>query len=190
MNLRMNAHIETLVRDIAPEYGGTSEDLQATLRRVLNDRPHPKPDLLEKALTAAREILLEVSKDKARFPIRNPDATREYLRVWLRKYDREVFVVMYLNIECEVIVTEVPFYGSAHDAVVYPSEIVKRCLELNASKVIFAHNHPSGNPEPSGADMKTTVDLVQALRWINVDVLDHIVVGERKTVSMLERGQL
>ena len=73
-------------------------------------------------------------------------------------------------------------------ATVHPREVVKRALELNASAVIFGHNHPSGIPEPSKSDIALTKRLADALSLVEVRVLDHIVVGGEDTVSMSNRG--
>jgi len=81
------------------------------------------------------------------------------------------------------------FYGTIDGASVYPREVVKAVLEVNASAVIFAHNHPSGNSEPSQADKDITKRLSDALGLIDVRVLDHFVVGET-AISFAERGLL
>jgi len=82
------------------------------------------------------------------------------------------------------------FFGTIDTTSVYPREIVKRCLELNAAAVIFAHNHPSGIPEPSKADIDITQRLVKALALVDINVLDHIVVGGADAVSFAERGMI
>ena len=80
--------------------------------------------------------------------------------------------------------------GSVDRANVYPREVLKRALAHNAAAVIFAHNHPSGVAEPSISDIKLTQELSSLLRQIDVRVLDHIVVGRGREVSMAERGLL
>jgi DNA repair protein RadC len=82
------------------------------------------------------------------------------------------------------------FTGTVDGAAVYPRVVVRRTLELNAAAVIFTHNHPSGMPEPSVADKSITVRLREALRLIDVRVLDHIVVGSEGSVSMAEQGMI
>ena len=80
------------------------------------------------------------------------------------------------------------FYGTIDGTSVYPREVVKRALKHNAAAIILAHNHPSGVPEPSGADVNLTQRLKTALDLVDVRVLDHIVVGNRDSVSFAERG--
>jgi DNA repair protein RadC len=82
------------------------------------------------------------------------------------------------------------FRGTLDGASVHPREVVKEALRLNAAAVIFAHPHPSGNPEPSQADRAITRQLKDALALVEVRTLDHIVVGGNDTVSFAERGLL
>lgn len=80
--------------------------------------------------------------------------------------------------------------GTINAAPVYPREVVRRALLHNAAAVILSHNHPSGDPEPSGADTRITDELQQALALVDVRLLDHFVVGEGRPVSFAERGLL
>ena len=117
----------------------------------------------------------------------NPEATKQYLQMKLAHYDKEVFGVMFLDTQHRLIEFKEMFFGTLDAASVYPREVVKAALERNAGAVIFAHNHPSGIPEPSQADRKITQRLSEALGLIDIKVLDHIVVGEQ-CVSFAERG--
>ena len=87
-----------------------------------------------------------------------------------------------------IISNEILFTGTIDGASVYPREVVKRCLQLNAAAIIFSHNHPSGIAEPSQADRQITLKLTQALALVDVRVLDHLVVGDKTVTSMAERG--
>jgi DNA repair protein RadC len=87
-----------------------------------------------------------------------------------------------------LIAWEEMFRGTIAQTSVYPREVVKRSLALNASAVILVHNHPSGVPEPSRADVNLTQQLQHALNVVDVRVLDHLVVGCTEVVSMAERG--
>ncbi len=114
-------------------------------------------------------------------------ATKDYLTFKLANYEKEVFAVMLLNTQHQLIEYRELFFGSIDSASVYPREVVKTVLEVNASAVIFAHNHPSGIAEPSESDKRITRRLVDALALIDTRVLDHVVVG-RESVSFAERG--
>ncbi|MEL4381900.1 RadC family protein [Shewanella algae] len=119
----------------------------------------------------------------------NPQSTKEFLSFKLNQHEREVFAVMLLDSQHQLIAFRELFFGTIDCASVYPREVVKAVLETNAAAVIFAHNHPSGSPEPSQADRKITERLVAALQTIDVPVLDHIVIGQ-DCISFAERGWL
>lgn len=117
----------------------------------------------------------------------NPNAVKDYLKYKMCDNEREVFAVLLLDNQHRLISYEELFYGTVNAASVYPREVVKKALEVNAAAIILAHNHPSGIAEPSQADRSITTQLVDALNLIDVRVLDHIVVGE-EPVSFAERG--
>jgi DNA repair protein RadC len=119
--------------------------------------------------------------------LNDPDATRAYLQLEMAALEREVFACIFLNNRNRVIAFEKLFYGTVDGAAVYPREVVKAVLEHNAAAVIFAHNHPSGDAEPSAADNEITRRLREALALIDVRVLDHLIVG-RGITSLAERG--
>ncbi len=119
----------------------------------------------------------------------SPCATRDYLQVLLSDSEHEVFYAIWLNSQNQVIHAGEMFRGTIDGAAVYPREIVKEALAYNAARVIFAHNHPSGSGEPSLADKHITERLVEALKLVDVQVLDHLVIGQA-IVSFAERGML
>ncbi len=119
----------------------------------------------------------------------NPDATKEYIRCKLGGYEREVFALLLLDNQNRLIEFKELFRGTVNAASVYPREVVKAVLEINASAVIMAHNHPSGDATPSQADRRITERLKDALALVDVRTLDHIVVGN-DCVSFSERGWL
>ncbi|PZP55729.1 MAG: hypothetical protein DI596_11150 [Azospira oryzae] len=140
--------------------------------------------VLEMAKRALKEELRRGS------PLTSPASVREYLRLWLQDKEREVFVALFLDTQHRVIAAEELFAGTLTQTSVYPREVVKRSLALNAAAVIFAHNHPSGVAEPSQADQALTRALKQALALVDVRVLDHFVVAAGACVSFAERGLL
>lgn len=116
--------------------------------------------------------------------------TRNYLRTRLRKYDREVFLCLFLDNQNRVIAAEELFFGTIDGATVHPRIVVDRALYHNAAALIFAHNHPSGVAEPSQSDIGITRRLKNALGLIDVRTLDHFVVGDTEVTSLAERGLL
>ncbi len=116
--------------------------------------------------------------------------TRRYLEASLRDRQHEVFCCLFLDNRHRVLAFEELFRGTLNGATVYPREVVKRALALNAAAAIFVHNHPSGVAEPSQADRLLTTRLTEALALVEVRVLDHLVVGDGETVSFNDRGWL
>lgn len=145
--------------------------------------PVTEHQILEKAVEILENRLVSGSA------FTRPNDTKAFLRCKLGEYEREVFGVMLLNNQHKLIEFNELFFGTIDSASVYPREVVKLVLEKNASAVIFAHNHPSGDATPSQADRRITERLKEALALIDVRVLDHIVVGS-DCVSFAERGWL
>ncbi|WP_395641426.1 RadC family protein [Rudaea sp.] len=120
----------------------------------------------------------------------DPSSVSNYLVAKLGLLEHEAFAMIFLDNRHRVMAFEVLFTGSIAGASVYPREVVKRALKHNAAAVIFAHNHPSGVPEPSQADREITSELQRALRFVEVRVLDHVIVGGNQTTSFAQRGLL
>ena len=122
--------------------------------------------------------------------LNSPDATRDFLKIILAKEKRELFMVIFLDTQNGVLSHEILFQGTIDGTAVYPREIVKAALDNNAASVILVHNHPSGWPEPSQADISITDRIVKALETIEVRVIDHLIAGGNRTTSFAERGLL
>lgn len=120
----------------------------------------------------------------------SPQATRDYLSLKLSHLSHEVFACLFLDNQHQMIQFEEMFRGTLDGASVYPREVVKRALELDAKALIFAHNHPSGIAEPSLSDRTLTEKLQEALQLVEIRVLDHFIVGDGEPVSFAERGLL
>lgn len=120
----------------------------------------------------------------------SPQAVKDYLRMSIGAEAREHFKVVFLDSQHRMIESVVMFSGTLSQTSVYPREVVKKALELNAGAVILSHNHPSGTLEPSRADEYLTQTLKSALQLVDVRVLDHIIVSPSGTCSFAERGLL
>ncbi|KPZ56919.1 JAB domain-containing protein [Pseudoalteromonas sp. S3776] len=118
----------------------------------------------------------------------SPNAVYEYLTLQMRGLQQEVFMVLYLDSQNRLVKDEILFYGTINSASVYPREVLKAALKNNAAAIILAHNHPSGIAEPSQADKLITQKLQQALQLVDINVLDHIIVGGETCVSFAQRG--
>ncbi|MGR5118486.1 RadC family protein [Vibrio astriarenae] len=148
---------------------------------------HSQPTELREILETAASMLAAKYARQGTFA--NPETSKQYLQMKLAHHDKEVFGIMLLDNQNRLISFEELFTGTIDAASIYPREVVKSALAVNAAAVIFGHNHPSGVPEPSQSDRRITTRLCDALALIDVRVLDHIVVGEQ-CVSFAERGWL
>jgi DNA repair protein RadC len=120
----------------------------------------------------------------------SPNAVRDFLRLTLRAREQEVFFCVFLDAQHRVIAGEELFRGTLTQTSVYPREVVRRALQHNAAATILAHNHPSGAAEASQADRALTRTLCDALRLVDIKVLDHFIVARTQIVSFAERGWL
>lgn len=112
----------------------------------------------------------------------------DYLGLALKHDRREQFRVLFLDTKNQLLADEVMNHGTVDHAPVYPREIVRRSLELGARSVILVHNHPSGDPTPSKADIDTTRQIVDAAKTLRIDVHDHLIVGRNGTASFKALG--
>jgi len=135
------------------------------------------------------QAILEARFKRSNY-LTSPALVRRYLTSQLATEEREVFGVILLDNQHGVLGFERLFYGTIDSASVYPREVVKTVLNANAAAVILVHNHPSGHPEPSQADILLTKRLAASLQTIDVRVLDHLVIGGTDTVSFAERALL
>lgn len=118
----------------------------------------------------------------------SPDLVADYLKLNIATRPHEVFVVLFLDNQHRVIDTKELFRGTIDSASVYPREVVKEALQLNAAAVILAHNHPSGITEPSAADRQITQKIREAMGLMDIRVLDHFIIGGTAHTSFSERG--
>lgn len=141
---------------------------------------------LQAALELASRYYAEATLNDDIFT--NPAAARRFLVSRLNHRPREVFGCMFLNNRHRMIEFQELFLGTIDSATIHPREVVKHALSVNAAAVIFAHNHPSGDPQPSRQDRDITQQLKEALALVDIRVLDHIIVGQGQSTSMAELG--
>jgi len=120
--------------------------------------------------------------------ITSPKSSIEYLKLSIGNKEQEIFGCLFLDNRHGVISSEDLFYGTIDGASVHPREVVKAALRYNAAAIILYHNHPSGDPEPSRADISITKRLNDALMLIDIRVLDHIIIGGTNHSSLAEKG--
>ncbi|AIY44220.1 DNA repair protein RadC (plasmid) [Collimonas arenae] len=134
--------------------------------------------------------LLESRLRTAVVKISSPEVVTQYLTHKLALEEREIFGVIWLDVNLGVVACEEMFFGTLTQAAVYPREVVKSALKHNAASAIIFHNHPSGSLEASRADKDLTAKLKQTLELIDVRLLDHFIVAGTKTMSFAQSGQL
>ena len=168
------------------------------LRQLL----HADPDALlaEHGIGASRTTMIRALPELARryfeesLPqgeaIRSPADTQAFLRAKMRHLGHELFCCLYLDNRHRVLRFDEMFRGTIDGTSVYPREVVKEALAINAAAVILAHNHPSGVAEPSQADERITRRLKSALELVDIRLLDHLIIGDGETTSMASRGLL
>ncbi|MDH3989808.1 MAG: DNA repair protein RadC, partial [Gammaproteobacteria bacterium] len=122
--------------------------------------------------------------------IRSPSDTKTFLLAKLRDRPHEVFCCLYLDNRHRVLRFEELFRGTIDGTSVYPREVVKQALSVNAAAIILAHNHPSGVAEPSQADERITKRVKMALELVDIRLLDHLVIGDGTTTSLASRGMI
>lgn len=143
------------------------------------------------ALAAAKELFVRCIRERMEeedLCFSSPETTRAFLCSKIGHLEHESFWCLWLDAQNRLIVAEELFRGTITQTSVYPREVVKRALAVNAAAVTFAHNHPSGVAEPSRADETLTTTLKQALALVDVRMLDHFVVAGTHATSFAERG--
>jgi len=177
-----------LAQELVDRFGGVAGLLHTpaeALKTVKGLGPAKRAELVA-VLELARRALAQQLTQKPLF--NTPQAVRDYLQLQLGGLHHEVFAVLFLDSQHRLIALEEMFRGTLTQTSVYPREVVKHALTLNASSVVLAHNHPSGTAQPSRADEALTHTLKAALALVNVRVLDHFVVTASQAVSMAELG--
>ena len=177
-----------LAQELVDRFGGVAGLLHTpaeALKSVKGLGPAKRAELVA-VLELARRALAQQLTQKPLF--NTPQAVRDYLQLQLGGLQHEVFAVLFLASQHRLIALEEMFRGTLTQTSVYPREVVKQALTLNASSVVLAHNHPSGTAQPSRADEALTHTLKAALALVDVRVLDHFVVTASQAVSMAELG--
>ena len=156
-------------------------------------RSQDAPEYVVSTDDAAIKHALTILEGRLRKPgvgFTSPSSARDFLTLKLAELEHELFVCLWLDAQNRLIEYSELFRGTLTQTSIYPREVVKEAMRLNAAAVIFSHNHPSGLAEPSRADEALTKTLKQVLELIEVKVMDHIVIGGTSTVSFAERGLL
>ncbi len=186
-----------LAKDLLSRFGSL-EGIGAASHAAIEDQVATSMGFARGKASRATALDLMLIFDTARRVAREPTAKRPvisswsallaYVRVALQHEPREQFRVLYLDKKNQLILDEIQNRGTVDHAPVYPREVVRRALELSASNLILVHNHPSGDPTPSRADIDMTRQIMQAGQTLNVEVHDHLIVGRDGVTSLKQLG--
>ena len=141
--------------------------------------------VIQTAKTILQQRLSRLSE-----PLTSPEQVQDYLVMQLVPLEREGFGCLFLDNAHRLIAFEILFHGTVNAATVYPREIVKRALQLNAAAVICAHNHPSDDIAPSTADQQMTQQVKHALQVVGIRLLDHVIVTSKHLFSLAQAGMM
>jgi DNA repair protein RadC len=171
-------------------------DTFKTLRGVLEAPPKELRKI--KGITAHNIFVIQFMQEIAREFLKEQVLSKTYCRSSREVFDylyhamrglkKEVFKVMFLDSQNRVVEIENLFEGTLNTSAIYPREIIQGAVKHNAAALIFIHNHPAGNPQPSDNDKQITQDLVFAGNIMQIKVLDHIIIGENRYFSFADAG--
>jgi DNA repair protein RadC len=164
----------------------TCNRIDHILRGLIDDQLHREEE--DSLIRCALEILQR--RHRPGKTISSPAEMQNHLRLAHAEHEDEIFGAVWLNQRHCILQDEVLFNGTLDSASVYPRTVIRLGLKWNAAAVVFFHNHPSGNPEPSEADRVITRKLRDALDLVGIRVLDHIVIGSQGTYCFSEHGLL
>ena len=180
--------IKPMAKALLARFGGLAAVLGATVPELTTIKGVGPSVALDLKLLQEATLRMGAGEVRKRTVISSWTALLAYVRVAMAHEGREQFRVLFLDKKNQLIADQVMNHGTVDHAPVYPREIMRRALELSASAVILVHNHPSGDPTPSSADIDMTRQVVEAGRPLRVTVHDHLVVGREGVASFKALG--
>jgi len=182
--------VKPAAKALIKAFGGFAEALAAPVERLLEIDGVGEGSAIELKIVHAAAVKLAQERILRRPVISSWEDLLAYCRASMADEKIEQFRVLFLDKKNILIADEVQQRGTIDHTPVYPREVVKRALELSASALILVHNHPSGDPTPSRADIEMTTQIVKAAQALGVRVHDHLVIGHRKEASFKGLGLL
>ncbi len=187
---KLRGDVKPLAKAMMARFGGFAETLAAPVERLLEIDGVGEGTALELKIVHAAALKLAQERVLRRPVISSWDELLAYCRASMADEKIEQFRILFLDKKNILIADEVQQKGTIDHTPVYPREVVKRALELSASAIILVHNHPSGDPTPSRADIEMTNQIVKAAQTLGVRVHDHLVIGHRSQASFKGLGLL
>lgn len=185
---RTGADVDRVASDLMARFGSLGDAAAAAVPELGRIDGLGSAAILDLKLLRELSIRLTRSTASARPVLSSWNALVNYARVTLAHLPREQFRTLYLDRRNILMRDELVADGSVDHAPVYPREVIRRALELSASALILVHNHPSGDPSPSQADIAVTRQIVEAARVFGLQIHDHLIVGREGTASFRSLG--
>ncbi len=176
--------VKPLAKELLEKFGSFGEVIAAPDKRLAEIKGLGEAAITEFKIVAAAAQRLTRDKVKRRTVLSSWSSVLDYCRASMAFADKEQFRVLFLDKRNQLITDEVQQTGTVDHTPVYPREVVKRALELSASAVILVHNHPSGDPTPSQADIQMTKAIVDIAKPLGIAVHDHLIVGKEGHASL------
>jgi DNA repair protein RadC len=180
--------VKPIAKELLRRFGTFAEVLAASPARLMEVDGIGESVVTDLKVVEASARRLAKGEVAKRPVLSSWNTVLDYCRTAMAFMDKEQFRLLFLDKRNALIADEVQQSGTVDHTPVYPREVVKRALELSASALILVHNHPSGDPTPSPEDVLVTREIIAAGKLLDIDVLDHLVIGQGRFVSMRERG--
>jgi DNA repair protein RadC len=175
--------LKPLAKALLARFGSFAEVVAARPERLKEIKGLSDAAITEIKLVQAAAIRFSKAEVESRRSLTSFSALLDYCRAAMAFLDREEFRILFLDKKNMLIADEVQSTGTVDHAPVYPREVMRRALELNATAMILVHNHPSGDPSPSGPDIQLTKEIVALGKSLNVTVHDHLIIGRQGFAS-------
>src|SRR6201991_4985625 len=176
--------VKPLAKDLIARFGSFAEVVSAPVPRLAEFKGLGQSAITELKIVQAAASRLARGEVKRRKVLSSWSAVLDYCRTAMAFADKEQFRILFLDKRNQVIADEVQQTGTGDPTPVYPREVIKRALELSATALILVHNHPSGDPTPSRADVQMTQSIIEIAKPLGVAVHDHIIIGKDGHTSL------
>jgi DNA repair protein RadC len=176
--------VKPIAKDLIEKFGSFAEVIAAPPRRLSEIKGIKDAAIAEFKIIHAAASRMARGQVKKRTVLSSWSSVLDYCRTAMAFADKESFRILFLDKRNQLIADELQQTGTIDHTPVYPREVVKRALELSATAIILVHNHPSGDPTPSRADIQMTQAIQEIAKPLGISVHDHIIVGKEGHASL------
>ncbi len=187
---RARGDVKPLAKRLIARFGSFAEVLAAPVERLVEVEDVGPATAVELKIVAAAAQRMARGSVAKRQVLSSWSSVLEYCRAAMAFAEREEFRILFLDKRNQLIADEVQQRGTVDHTPVYPREIVRRALELSATALVLVHNHPSGDPTPSPADIRMTNDIIQIAKPLGIAIHDHVIVGRFGHASLKGLGHI